>query len=243
MKIIGDYHTHTVYSHGKGSIEDNVKVAIRKGLKTLAISDHGPGHMFFGIKRSKFINMRNEIDVLNEKYPELEILLSIEANFMSIDGTIDVDENILKLADLVLCGYHFGSYPNRFFKDMQMHFCAWGSKFSKKMYEKSKKINTEMIINAMNKNEIFAITHPGAKGPIDIIAVAKVAAEKNVALEVNAKHGHLTIDEIKLALTTEVKFIVGSDAHVSERVGDFKASLDRCKEAAIPVDRIINAIE
>ena len=33
MEILADYHTHTVYSHGKGSIEDNVKVAISKGIK------------------------------------------------------------------------------------------------------------------------------------------------------------------------------------------------------------------
>ena len=32
MEILADYHTHTVYSHGKGSIEDNVKVAISKGV-------------------------------------------------------------------------------------------------------------------------------------------------------------------------------------------------------------------
>ncbi|WDC83585.1 PHP domain-containing protein [Caloramator sp. mosi_1] len=46
IKIIGDYHTHTIYSHGKGTIEDNVKAAINKGLKEIVISDHGPGHMF-----------------------------------------------------------------------------------------------------------------------------------------------------------------------------------------------------
>ncbi|MBF1138496.1 MAG: PHP domain-containing protein [[Eubacterium] sulci] len=47
-----DYHTHTTFSHGTGSIEDNVKVAISKGLKALAISDHGPGHLTYGVKRS-----------------------------------------------------------------------------------------------------------------------------------------------------------------------------------------------
>ena len=32
-----DWHTHTVYSHGKGTIEDNVKVAIEKNLTSIAI--------------------------------------------------------------------------------------------------------------------------------------------------------------------------------------------------------------
>ena len=41
MKILADYHTHTIYSHGKGTIEDNVKVAISKGIETIGISDHG----------------------------------------------------------------------------------------------------------------------------------------------------------------------------------------------------------
>ena len=34
MQILADYHTHTIYSHGKGTIEENVKVAISKGIKT-----------------------------------------------------------------------------------------------------------------------------------------------------------------------------------------------------------------
>ena len=37
MEILADYHTHTVYSHGKGSIEDNVKVAISKGIKKIGM--------------------------------------------------------------------------------------------------------------------------------------------------------------------------------------------------------------
>ena len=33
MIIYGDYHTHTTYSHGKGSIIDNAIAAKNKGLK------------------------------------------------------------------------------------------------------------------------------------------------------------------------------------------------------------------
>lgn len=241
MKIIADYHTHTVFSHGTGKIEDNVKAAIEKGLKILAISDHGPGHALYGIKRSRFIEMRREIDRLNEKYPELKTLLSLEANFMSVDGTLDVDQDMLEIADLIMCGYHFGSKPKKLFLDLKMHTYAILSRFSKTIYKKSERINTLMMINAMNKYDLTAITHPGAKGPIDISQVAKVAAEKNVALEVNVKHGHLTVDEIKEALKTDVKFIIGSDAHDPERVGDFTDSLNRCIEAGVPADRIVNA--
>jgi putative hydrolase len=124
---------------------------------------------------------------------------------------------------------------------MKMHLYALLSKRSKKIYNKSKKINTEMVINAMNRYDLFAITHPGAKGPIDVTAVAKVAAKKNTALEVNAKHGHFTIEEIKEALKTDVKFIVGSDAHDPVNVGNFTKSVERCKKAGVPADRIINA--
>ena len=52
-RMIYDHHTHTVYSHGKGSIEDNVKVALSKGLKSVAITDHGPGHLTYGLKMSR----------------------------------------------------------------------------------------------------------------------------------------------------------------------------------------------
>ena len=48
-----DLHTHTLYSHGKGTPEENVLAAISCGLKTVAVSEHGPGHMFFGVRGRK----------------------------------------------------------------------------------------------------------------------------------------------------------------------------------------------
>ena len=50
MQILADYHTHTKYSHGKGTIEENVLEAISKGIKTIGISDHGYKHLAYGIK-------------------------------------------------------------------------------------------------------------------------------------------------------------------------------------------------
>ena len=58
MEILADYHTHTVYSHGKGSIEDNVKVAISKGIKKIGISDHGYKNVAYGVKIDDFEKIR-----------------------------------------------------------------------------------------------------------------------------------------------------------------------------------------
>lgn len=51
MKINFDLHTHTVYSHGKGTIAENAKSAAEKGLYGIGITDHGFSHPAFGMRR------------------------------------------------------------------------------------------------------------------------------------------------------------------------------------------------
>ena len=53
MILTADYHTHTVYSHGKGKIIENALVAKEKGLKQIGISDHGFAHPAFGLTKRK----------------------------------------------------------------------------------------------------------------------------------------------------------------------------------------------
>ena len=44
MKLTADYHTHTIFSHGKGTILENALSAKEIGLKSIAITDHGFSH-------------------------------------------------------------------------------------------------------------------------------------------------------------------------------------------------------
>ena len=78
-KMTFDYHTHSTYSDGKGTMEESVKTAISKGLKGLAITDHGPGHLFYGVKRKEIPQMKEEIQRLREAYPQIDIYFGVEA--------------------------------------------------------------------------------------------------------------------------------------------------------------------
>ena len=88
-RMIYDLHTHTVFSHGKGTIEDNVKAAVEKGLETIGIADHGPGHLTYGVKRENFPVMRKEVERLKPLYPQIQLKLCVEANIMNPSGRLD----------------------------------------------------------------------------------------------------------------------------------------------------------
>lgn len=245
MKIYGDYHTHTIYSHGKGTIRDNAEEAYIKGLKEIAICDHGPGHVGYGIKRSNLKVMREEIDELNLEFEPkgLKILLGVEANLIGYDGTIDVKKEDLKYLDILLLGYHFGAMPRNPIDFYKLYIFNGLSKLFSGLKDKAMKMNTDALIKAMDRYPIDIITHPGSKVYVDIKRLAREAREKGTALEINSSHSHLTVDEIEIALREGVNFYIGSDAHRPEDVGNFEKGIKRAKLVKVPVERIINAKE
>ena len=236
-KMTFDYHTHTTFSHGKGSIEDNVREAIKKGLKEIAITDHGPGHLTYGIKRKAVPIMRAEVQRLSELFPEIKILLGVEANIISTGNYLDVKPEEFADYDFVIAGYHYGIQHGYCMKN---YLKSHGIFKTKKSMDKLCQLNTEMTIEAIKNNNIKVLTHPGDKGPFDIELIAKACAKYDVLMEINSKHFHLTSDEIKIAAKEDVKFIIGSDAHTPEAVGTFEGSLERAIGAGLDPARIVN---
>ncbi|MFR7473813.1 MAG: PHP domain-containing protein [Christensenellales bacterium] len=49
IEIQADLHTHSDLSDGKGTLEENVEAAYRRGLGCIACTEHGPRHMKAGI--------------------------------------------------------------------------------------------------------------------------------------------------------------------------------------------------
>ncbi|MCK8061036.1 MULTISPECIES: PHP domain-containing protein [unclassified Fusibacter] len=240
MKINGDYHTHTLFSHGVGRIEENVLAAIEKGFEVIAIAEHSYGHLTFGVKRDKLYQIKEEIDELNQKYPQIQIKFGLEANILNVEGDIDVDEELLRSLDFVMAGYHFGSVPKKVFRDTWHHVSNLLSKWIPGLRKACTKRNTVAMVNAMKRYPLFAVTHPGAKGPIDIDRVAQTAFEEGILLEINAHHGHLSVEEIRRAKAKHARFIINSDAHDPRHVGRVDKGIARAVEAGLTEDDVFN---
>ena len=240
MRLIGDYHTHTIFSHGKGSIRDNVEAARAKGLKQIAICDHGPGHRLYGVDKEALFQMRNIIDELKGQYDDIDILLGVEANVMDYDGGIDVDDDILGIIDILLLGFHYGIIPRDWDSMLKFFILNPLSKILPPIRKDMIGWNTGAIIKAMDRYPIDLITHPGSKARLDIERLARAACARGVALEINSSHSQLSIENIKIALEEEVEFYINSDAHHPSEVGEVDIGIARALEAGVPIERIVN---
>lgn len=241
-KMIWDYHSHTTYSHGKGSIEDNVVVALKRGLEKVAITEHGPGHLAFGVSMNKMKEMKDEIEKLKILYPEIEIVFGVEANISTKGNFIDVKPEEMDFFDIVLAGYHygiFGAFSAENFLSAKMKRADNGSVAKAKKNSLLVK-NTDMVIKALHTNDIFMLTHPGDKGPFDILELAKACEETDTLMEISNWHPYLDEDGIKTASKTGVKFAISSDAHTPDRIGGFMKGLKRAQNAGLDLSRIVN---
>lgn len=242
-RLLYDLHTHTTFSHGKGSIEDNVRVAVSRGLKTVGISDHGPGHVTYGVRRADIPVMRSEVERLKPLYPEIEILLGVEANIINRSGRLDVTAEELEQLDFLLAGYHYGVFGENPAFALGVHI--WNLILSGLFHRstgKQVKRNTELAVRAIYENEIKILTHPGDKGAFDIGELALACADRGTLMEISTWHSWLTVEGIKQAAKTDALFVISSDAHTPERIGDCRGAVERIREAGLDFGRVVNLI-
>ena len=241
-RMIWDYHTHTTYSHGKGSVEDNIVEAVKKGLKEIAISEHGPGHLTYGVSMAKMRKIKKEIERLRPRYPEIKIKIAVEANITTKHNLIDVEPRDMGFFDFVLAGYHYGilgAFSAENFIVNQLD--KYGISSAKGAWGRSLLLrNTDMVVKALYENNIFMLTHPGDKGPFDILELAKACSDTGTLMEISNWHPHLDVEGIKIASATDVKFAISSDAHSPKRVGGFTGGLKRALKAGLDIERLVN---
>lgn len=223
--IKGDLHVHTNYSDGISSIYEIVKEAIEMGYEYIGITDHTEDlKIAKGLKREKIIEERLEIKKIQKIFSNIKILFGVEAN-IRIDGSLDIDEEILKELDYVIASIHFN--------------------FNEKL-----ETNMKRYINALNNPYVTIIAHPsgrkiGERKEMDIDwkrFFSEVEKTKTI-LEINS-----TIDRFDLSSNLcfeankyNILFSINSDAHISPQLNYVKNfGVNIAKRALIDEKKLIN---
>lgn len=241
MILFGDYHTHTRYSgngHGKGTILENATVALNKGLKQIAITDHGFNHRLYSVKRKDIPQIKEDILVAKE-VTGVDILLGVEANLTSLNGDIDIKDEDYENLDILLMGFH-AMAKSESYRDLGLLFVQniVGTAFCPSKDRINR--NTTAYLKALDKYPIDVITHLNSKCPTDTLAVARLARQKGTYVELNGKRINFTEREIITMAEEGVKFIINSDAHVPEKVGECNEAFNLIFKLGIPLSQVVN---
>lgn len=240
MLLTGDYHTHTIYSHGSGTVMDNAVAAKELGLKEIAITDHGFEQMAFGIKRKKVPQLIADCKEATAK-TGVKVYVGMEANLCDEDGRTDMTANDYKDFDIFLMGIHRFVKFTRFKDFWNMFFVnAFYTMLKKEGSKRLIRYNTRAYINSIERYPIDAITHLNFLCFCDVAEVSKAARDCGTYIELNAKKVHLSDEQLEKVVATGVRFIIDSDAHSPDRVGDTKIVDDILSRVDVPRERIDN---
>ncbi|EYE88607.1 hydrolase [Fervidicella metallireducens AeB] len=224
-KMVVDTHTHTIASgHAYSTLIENCFEASEKGIKLIAMTDHGPA-MPGGPHIFHFGNLKVIPDIIHG----VEVLKGAEVNILDFNGKIDLNEGRLRNLDIVVASLH--------------DVCITPG---------SKKDNTNALIGAMKNKYVDIIAHPGNPAfEIDVKEVLKAAKEYNVLIEINnsslgfSRPGSFEnctrIAEKAAELNNMIT--LGSDAHICYHVGEFQNALKMLESVGFNENYIINTDE
>ncbi|MCX7970224.1 MAG: phosphatase [Negativicutes bacterium] len=221
MLIVTDNHSHTVAcGHAYGTIRENAEEAAHKGLKLLAITEHGPAHDQRGTPLMFFDTYRDVPDTIYG----VRILKGCEANVIGMDGELDIPEKTLKKMDIVIASFHSSCTANGSVEE-----------------------NTARMIAAMKNPLVDIIGHPDRGYAIDVERVVLAAKQYNVAIEANDSSQAVAGDDtaqMKALLhhcrQHQVMLSLGSDAHSPYKIADLAIVSRMVVEAGIPEELILN---
>ena len=247
-KILGDVHTHTLYSrHAYSTIQENVEAAAAAGLEILGSADHF-SHMLFPEQHLRNFQHFTNMDIWPRTWHGVTLLHAAEVDIVGLKGelfgqdlpvTNDISGRKLS-RETTLFGriaprmdYLVASVHNREF--------AEGASLAQ---------TTEMYVNALEESKVFILGHTGRSSvPYDLDEVLTCAREHHKLIELN-EHS-LELDESgryhsvcsKIAQRCAelgVGVTVDSDAHMAWQIGRYDSVTAMLEEIHFPEELIVN---
>lgn len=223
--IKGDLHYHSDRSgDGRSTLEEMVEAAIDAGFTYVAFTEHGEDLAINGSTTEEMLAHRDRIRMLNEKYPDIELLFGCELN-IGPNGELDYDADFRLEFDYCVASIH-------------SHF------------DLSKERQTARILTALQDPAVNAIGHLSGRYvgrrpavELDIDSVLEGLEITGVALEVNGALDRLdaNAEVIRQGMSREVTFVIDTDSHHTRDLKRMDFGVWYSQRGWLTTDRVLNA--
>ncbi len=225
-QIKGLLHVHTRYSDGVNTIEELVLACKEMGLEYLGITDHSKSAYYAnGLSEERIKQQQEEIDRLNEKYPDFRIFKGIEADILP-DGSLDYEDRVLEWFDFVIASVHSA-------------------------FKMSGDEMTRRICRALEHPLVTILGHPTGRlllgrepYELDMVKVLESASRHQKIIEINANPHRLDMDWRwgKRAAELGIKTAVNPDAHNLNGLYDYEIGVGIARKAWFSPENVINTL-
>ena len=222
----GDVHMHTVETDGRNTIEEMAEAAKAHGYKYMAITDHSKNLAFAnGLDDKRAVEHIKLIRKTAEKIEGIKIFAGIEVDILA-DGALDLSNSVLEQMDIVIASVH--------------------SHFNQTPLEM-----TDRLLKAVENPNTSVIGHPTGRillrrdaYSFDLDAVLRAAAQKKVAMELNAYPDRLDLCDRHLRRAKElgVKIVINTDSHHTTHMDKIRYGVVQARRAWLTKDDVLNTL-
>jgi DNA polymerase (family 10) len=225
--IKGDFHVHSKWSDGSATIEELAQKAKELGYEYIVIADHSQSlKIGGGLTEDELAEKIEEIKEVNKKLSGITVLSAAEVDIKA-DGLLDYSDEQLKALDVVIAAVHSG-------------------------FKQTEGAMTQRILKALDNPYVHILAHPtggliGAREPysVDLEKVMKKAADKKVALEINAYYERLDLNDTACRRAKELgaKLAIGTDSHHLDQLWMMKLGVAVARRGWLEPDDVLNTYD
>ncbi|MEM8781470.1 MAG: DNA polymerase/3'-5' exonuclease PolX [Planctomycetota bacterium] len=225
--IRAELHTHTTASDGVWSIEENARGAAARGFHTVAITDHSRGQVQAnGLTAERLEQHIIAVRQVAEKLKgTITVLAGSEVDILT-DGGLDYPDELLAELDIVVASPHAS-------------------------LQQDPKTSTMRLLKAIENPYVTIVGHPTGRivnrregmSP-DIEALAKAAAQRGIALEINANPYRLDLRDthVRVALEHGCKLAINTDAHGESDLDHLRFGVLTARRGGATKADVVNAM-
>ncbi len=222
--IRGDLHLHSTWSDGVNTISELADAAIGRGYEYICVTDHSRTRgIAGGLNEEALIERMGEIERINESLDGFTVLAGSEVDIRA-DGTLDYDDYVLEMLDIVIAAVHSG-------------------------FSQDNRTMTSRIVRAIENEHVNILAHPTGRligeragYEVDIDRVIAVAAETKTAIEINASQSRLDLNDInaRKASVSGVMLAIGTDAHTLDHLRYMESGVHLARRAWLEPRDLLN---